>query len=207
MRSPHRSPIVPRRSLVLVLALGALLTACGGNGTIDASGGSEPGPTAATVPERDRTSATVTIPGLDLGADDTATTEVESDGSDDAEAVAAALAASTGIDIPPAEAQCLVDEMLSRFEPDELASARDPTDLDPDQVEQLGAAFDTCLSLDTLVAVFVEQGIPRESARCIVDVLADEGIGMGDLMAAGIDPSGPAMRRLSNRIGAAVEGC
>ncbi len=171
-------------SIVAVIAAGTLaFAACGGDDDkpIDAAEGSddESDDSNTTADDSDDTETT---------EDTTQETSDEPDDGEDlspfAREFAEGFASTAGFDLPDDEIQCLADGVLDEFSFSELSELGESGETPgPDMIARVGPLFDDCISTDTLVTLFVDQGIPEDAATCMSETIA-----FSDLMAAGLDP-------------------
>ena len=154
------------RSFAVLGALALTLTACGGSDkSVDAADDADK---------------------VDTTDDDTGTTEGdEGDLSPFAREFAEGFSSSAGFDLPDGEIQCLADAVLDEFSFKELTSFQSEADVtaDPAIVARLGSLFDDCVSTETMVSLFVDQGVPLAAAECVA-----EEVTFSRLIDAGLNP-------------------
>ncbi len=159
----------PIHSIVAVIAAGTLaFAACGGDDdtSIDAS--------------------------EDASKDESDDTTEDTEGSDDedlspfAREFAEGFASTAGFDLPENEIQCLADGVLDEFSFTELVELGESGETPgPEMIARVGPLFDDCISTDTLVTLFLDQGVPEATAVCLSETIA-----FSELMATGLDPNG-----------------
>ncbi len=113
-----------------------------------------------------------------------------------ADSLAASLSEGMGAEVSEEETGCIVSELFSNLDLDQikaLGSLGEEETPDPEQLEVIGAAFDECLSRDTLVEMYMTQfgsKFPEEVATCAAERLADE-FNFSTLMQIGLAADDP----------------
>ncbi len=198
---------IPRFRLLAVLGVLTLtLAACGGSDkTVDAADDSDTTEEDSDTTEEDSDTteedSDTTDDDSDTTEDDSETTEGESDDlSPFAREFAEGFSEGAGFDLPDAEIQCLADAVLDEFSFSELTSFQSESDVtsDPEVVARLGALFDECVSIDTMVGLFVDQGVPQEAAECVANEIT-----FSQLIDIGLNPDSPD----ADAIGDVIVGC